>query len=214
MTPSATINIDVFSDVICPWCYIGKRRLDDAIGLYNQSRPEDSQIGLNITWRAFLLNPAMPREGMDRGDYINSKFGLGGASFYERIAGVGREVGINFNFAGIKRTPDSRPALRLVLSAGELADSVKQDLFKAYFIDGEDIGDERILARIAGRHDLPYPPSEDASIVFEQCLAEVTRLNIQGVPFFIIENEWALSGAHTPETFMPLFDAALAKKGG
>jgi predicted DsbA family dithiol-disulfide isomerase len=211
MPNTTSIRVDIFSDVICPWCFIGKRRLDMAISAYNQSRPVESQIKLDITWKGFLLNPTMPRQGMNRADYIRSKFGVDGINFYERIADVGKEVDIDFNFAAIKRTPDSRPALRLVLSAGGQATAVKQELLKAYFINGEDIGDDTVLAQIATRHDLPYPPPKDSDIRLKQNLAEAERLNIKGVPFFVIEGEWSVSGAHWPETFIPLFDAAITK---
>ena len=211
MAGTSFINIDVFSDVICPWCFIGKRRLEAAVTLYNNGRPKDAPVALNINWRAFLLNPAMQRGGMDRQAYINAKFGAAGTSFYERIAGVGLDVGINFNFAGITRTPDSRPALSLVISAGNNANAVKQDLFDAYFLNGEDIGDDAVLAEIAGRYQLEYPAPQSAHDQLEQDLIEVSRLGIQGVPFIVIENEWAVSGAHAPETFLPMFDAAIAK---
>ncbi|MCE2517647.1 MAG: DsbA family oxidoreductase [Alphaproteobacteria bacterium] len=208
---TTTIRLDIFSDVICPWCFIGKRRLEAAVGLYNSGRPDTNLITLDITWRGFLLNPAMQRSGMDRKAYINAKFGAAGASFYERIAGVGKEVGIDFDFAAITRTPDSRPALSLVLSAGGKASDVKQDLFDAYFLNGEDIGDDAVLERIARQHGLAYPAPDSALNQLEQDLAEVSRLGIQGVPFIIVEGEWAVSGAHAPETFLPLFDAAIAK---
>ena len=200
------IHIDIFSDVICPWCYIGQRRLEIAAEMHGN-------VSLNIQWRAFLLNPAMRREGMDRQAYINAKFGAAGASFYDRIADVGKEVGIDFNFTGIKRTPDSRPAQALLKSAPDFnsAMALKQDLFQAYFINGQDIGDDSILADLAERHHLPYPSDPAFHAAVEQDLAEANRLNIQGVPFIIVEGEWAISGAHAPESFQPLFDAAIAK---
>lgn len=200
------IQIDIFSDVICPWCYIGQRRLEIAAEMHGN-------VSLNIQWRAFLLNPAMRREGMDRQAYINAKFGSAGASFYDRIADVGREVGIDFNFTAIKRTPDSRPAQALLKSAPdfETAMALKQDLFQAYFIDGQDIGDDNILTDLAERHHLPYPSDQAFHAAVEQDLAEANRLNILGVPFIIVEGEWAISGAHAPESFQPLFDAAIAK---
>ena len=198
------INIDIFSDVICPWCFIGKKRLEQAAEIHGG-------VDIQIKWRAFLLNPAMRREGMDRQAYINAKFGQAGASFYERIAGVGKDVGIDFNFAAIQRTPDSRPAHGLVLSAGDQADAVKQALLDAYFIEGRDIGDDAVLQEIADAHHIPYPSGDDIMALIERDLVEASRLNIQGVPYFIVAGEWAISGAHPPETFQPLFDAAIAK---
>jgi predicted DsbA family dithiol-disulfide isomerase len=198
------IRIDIFSDVICPWCYIGKRRLEIAAEMHGN-------VTLDIRWRTFLLNPSMQREGMDRQAYINAKFGTAGASFYDRISSVGKDVGIDFNFAGITRTPDSRPAHALLKSAEEKANDLKLDLFDAYFINGQDIGDDAVLAEIAAKYQLPYPSEQACHSAVEQDLMEAGRLNIQGVPFIIIEGEWAISGAHAPESFQPLFDTALAK---
>ncbi len=198
------IRIDIFSDVICPWCYIGKRRLEIAAEMHGN-------VSLDIQWRAFLLNPAMRREGMDRQAYINAKFGSAGASFYDRIASVGEEVGINFNFAGITRTPDSRPAQALLKAAGPQAHALKQDMFDAYFINGEDIGDDAVLAKLAQQYNLAYPIDALHFTAVEHDLMEASRLNVQGVPFIIVAGEWAISGAHSPEAFQPLFDAALAK---
>ena len=210
MTQKPPISIDIFSDVICPWCFIGKRRLEQAAALHGG-------VEITINWRAFLLNPAMRREGMDRQAYIQAKFGQAGASFYERIAGVGKDVGIDFNFAAIQRTPDSRPAHGLVLSAqnksqgANAADAVKQALLDAYFIEGRDIGDDAVLQEIADKFDVPYPADDAIMAQIERDLVEASRLNIQGVPYFIVAQEWAISGAHPPETFQPLFDAAIAK---
>ena len=207
MAEKTSILIDIFSDVICPWCFIGKRRLEQAAALHGG-------VEIKINWRAFLLNPAMRREGMDRQAYIQAKFGQAGASFYERIAGVGKDVGIDFNFAAIQRTPDSRPAHGLVLSAQSAngdADAVKQALLDAYFIEGRDIGDDAVLQENADKFDVPYPADDTIMAQIERDLVEASRLNIQGVPYFIIAQEWAISGAHPPETFQPLFDAAIAK---
>ena len=204
MSLKTRISIDIFSDIICPWCFIGKRRLELAI-------TQHGGVEVDITWRAFLLNPAMRREGMDRQAYIDAKFGQAGASFYERIAGTGKEVGINFDFAAITKTPDSRPSHSLVLSAGRQSDAVKQALFDAYFLQGRDIGDDDVLQDIADQFGLAYPADQTVFDQINRDLAEANRLNIQGVPFFIIAGEWAISGAHPPETFMPLFDAAIAK---
>ena len=155
--------------------------------------------------------------------YINAKLsGIAGASFYDRIiqilqTSVGKEVGIDFNFAGITRTAlifIDRPAQALIKSAPDTitAMSVKQELFEAYFLNGQDIGDDAILSDIATRHELSYPSEQAFHTAVEQDLMEANRLNIQGVPFIIVEKEWAISGAHAPESFQPLFDAALAKK--
>jgi len=205
MQTKTTISVDIFSDVICPWCMIGKKRLEVAVALHGG-------VTLNINWRAFLLNPNMSPEGMDRKTYIQNKFGNAGPGFYSRIAATGNEAGIDFNFDAIKRTPDSRPALLLVLGADKAADMVKQDIFEAYFQKGMDISDTAFLGDIASRYQIPQPASESLRRKLEKDLSEAARLGIQGVPYFVFEHQWAISGAHPPESFLPLFDAAIAEK--
>jgi predicted DsbA family dithiol-disulfide isomerase len=205
MTTKTTISVDIFSDVICPWCMIGKKRLEDAVELHGG-------ISLRINWRAFLLNPNMPSEGMDRQTYIQKKFGNAGQSFYARIAATGKEVGIDFDFDAIRRTPDSRPAISLVLAADKSSSDVKQDIFNAYFQQGIDISNDAFLADLAGKYQIPHPSSEAVRSKLEKDLSEAQRLGIQGVPYFVFENQWALSGAHPRESFLPLFDATMAQK--
>lgn len=204
MTALKSIPVDIFSDVICPWCLIGKRRLEKAV-------EQHGGVELAIRWRAFLLNPGMRREGMDRQAYIDAKFGVAGTSFYDRIASVGREAGIDFRFDQITRTPDSRPAHGLVLSAGDHADAVVEELFSAYFHEGVDIGDEAWLEALAKRHGIPTPASDSIRKQIDQDLKDAARLGIQGVPFFVFNGEMAISGAHPPESFLPLFDAVIAQ---
>ncbi len=207
MATKTSISVDIFSDVICPWCMIGKKRLEDAVELHGG-------ISLRINWRAFLLNPNMPPEGMDRQLYIQKKFGNAGPGFYARIAATGKDAGIDFQFERILRTPDSRGAIALVLSADKASDDLKQDLFNAYFQQGTDISSNDFLTDLAGRYHIPYPSSEGVRRKLEKDLSEAQRLGIQGVPYFIFENQWALSGAHPPESFLPLFDAVIAQKSG
>ena len=205
MANPVTVQIDIFSDVICPWCFIGKKRLEMAAEMHGG-------VTLAINWRAFLLNPGMRPEGMDRKAYTEAKFGAAATSFYDRIAQVGEEIGIPFAFDKITRTPDSRPAHGLVLSAGEAADSVVEDLFEAYFLNGIDIGNPDTLADIARRYDLAFPANELTARQIENDLKDAGRIGVSGVPFFIFEQEWAISGAHPPESFLPLFDAVVTRQ--
>tara|TARA_E500000075_G_scaffold135024_1_gene153896 strand:- start:13 stop:633 length:621 start_codon:yes stop_codon:yes gene_type:complete len=204
MSKKTTIPVEFFSDIICPWCLIGKRKLEKAAAMHGG-------ITLSIQWRAFLLNPQMRREGMSREDYVNAKFGVAGASFYERVANVGQEAGIDFQFDRIKRTPDSRPAHGLIMSAGNKAEDIAEELFNSYFINGLDIGDDKLLKELASRYSLSYPASETINRQIEQDLKDASRLGIQGVPFFIFNGEMAISGAHPPESFLPVFDAVIAR---
>ena len=137
--------IEIFSDVICPWCFIGRRRLARAL----ETRPG---LDPDIRWRAFQLNPGMPAEGMARQDYLALKFGAqGGGPVYDRIRETGRSEGIDFRFDAIERTPSTLAAHRLIRESGERQTAVVDALFDAYFLNGEDIGDTGRLADIAAR---------------------------------------------------------------
>ncbi len=203
------MRIDVVSDVICPWCYIGKRRLSSAL----QQRPE---VEVEILWHPFQLNPDMPPEGMARERYISAKFGGGqhAGRVYQNVTDVGATVGISFHFERIKVTPNTRDAHRLIRRATEAgdADPVVEALFNAYFIEGRDIGDRETLATIAAEAGLD---GEDAARFLasrdgaEEVLAEdmsARRIGINAVPCFIFERKYVVSGAQEPEFFFPLFD--------
>src|SRR4029077_17367913 len=145
------MRIDVVSDVICPWCFIGKRRLAQAL----QKRPE---VEAEILWHPFQLNPDMPPEGMARDRYIAAKFGGGQHAnrIYQNVTEVGATVGIPFHFERIQVTPSTRDAHRLIRRATEAgdADPLVEALFNAYFIEGRNIGDRVILAEIAQKAGL------------------------------------------------------------
>lgn len=208
------MNIDIFSDPICPWCYIGKMRLGAALS----QRPD---LPVAIRWRAFQLNPDMPAEGLDRQTYLQAKFGgpERAIQIYERISRVGREVDIDFRFDLIRRTPNTIPAHRLIRYAQRpevgRADAVTDALFQAYFLEGRSIGDAPALVEIGVEAGIERGPLADYfgtdedvdEIVAEDMFAR--RLGIGGVPCFIVDGKYALSGAQEPESFLPLFDMAL-----
>jgi predicted DsbA family dithiol-disulfide isomerase len=203
------MQIDIISDVICPWCFIGKRRLERALAL----RPE---LETAITWRPFQLNPDMPEEGIDRRAYLAAKFGgdAHAERIYASVSEAGATVGIPFAFDRIRRTPNTRDAHRLIryAAAEERADPLVEALFRAYFIDGRDIGDRATLAEIAGEIGLDADeaaswlagPAERDEVVAEDRGAR--RLGINAVPCFIFERQYAVSGAQEPEFFLPVFD--------
>ena len=203
------MHIDIVSDVICPWCFIGKRRLEKALSL----RPE---LAVAITWRPFQLNPDMPAEGMERKAYIAAKFGGGAQAdrVYANVADVGAGIGIPFAFDRIQRTPNTRDAHRLIrwAAAHGRADPVVEGLFRAYFIDGRDIGDHATLADIAGAAGLDAAEARrwlGGPADIEPVLAEdrsARRLGINAVPCFIFDRNYAVSGAQEPEFFLPIFD--------
>ena len=203
------ISIDLFSDPICPWCYIGKRRLEEALAI----RPD---IRVEIEWHGFQLNPMMPHDGMNRSDYLSLKFGNpdNARRLYENIAGVGQQAGIAFNFERIAVTPNTINAHRLIRLAGQygVQNDVVERLFTAYFIDGENIGDIMTLASIGDAAGIDrvtaqtfLESGEDIEAVKSDDM-QARQLGIQGVPFFILDHQYAVSGAQEPEAFYPLFD--------
>ena len=209
------MRIDIVSDVICPWCFIGKRRLDRALAL----RPE---LRAEITWRPFQLNPEMPEEGMERRAYLAAKFGGAAQSdrTYQSVVEAGATVDIAFAFERIRRTPNTRDAHRLMRRAARngRANEMVEALFRAYLTDGRDIGDRRVLAELAGEAGLDAAETSewlDGPAELEQVLAEdrsARRLGINAVPCFIFERHYAVSGAQEPEFFFPVFD--LVQNGG
>lgn len=203
------ISIDLFSDPICPWCYIGKRRLEEALAI----RPD---IRVEIEWHGFQLNPMMPHDGMNRSDYLSLKFGNpdNARRLYENIEGVGQQAGIAFNFERIAVTPNTINAHRLIRLAGQygVQNDVVERLFAAYFIDGENIGDIMTLASIGDAAGIDrvtaqtfLESGEDIEAVKSDDM-QARQLGIQGVPFFILDHQYAVSGAQEPEAFYPLFD--------
>ena len=205
------IYVDIVSDTICPWCYIGKRRFERALDLSGRN-------DIAISWRPFQLNPDMPPEGMTRDDYVRAKFGGGDRprQIYQAIAECGREAGIEFQFSKIRRTPNTVLSHRLVYWSAkqERQDEVVASLFKAYFEDGLDIGDLDILVEVR----LPRRPRPRAARKFLQSddgRQEVVasdvyarRLGINGVPCFIVNRKYAVSGAQPPSAFVEVFNLA------
>lgn len=209
------ISVDLFSDPICPWCFIGKRRIEMAL----DARPD---IEVDIQWHAFQLNPTMPSEGMDRQEYLAAKFGNPGNArrLYDNIRAVGEQAGIPFAFERIARTPNTLAAHRLIRFAGEARrqDALVERLFCAYFLDGEDIGDIEGLVRLGASVGLDatearaYLASDRYADVVRNEDMQARQIGIRGVPFFILDQQYAISGAQEPEAFHPLFDLLLAQR--
>ncbi|PHQ66319.1 MAG: disulfide bond formation protein DsbA [Sneathiella sp.] len=203
------MKIDIISDTVCPWCFIGKRKLEKAL----ESRPD---LEVEITWRPFQLHPEMPREGADRAEFIAAKFGSQerAKQLYENVKMAGDAVDIDFNFDKIKRSPntlDSHRMLRWAESAN-CQDAMAEILFRRFFIDGEDLGDQQNLiaaAQEAGMdadivRDLLESDTDLETISKEDQMAR--EMGISGVPFFIIDNKYSLSGAQDPAAFLATFD--------
>lgn len=207
------MKIDIVSDAVCPWCYIGKRRLEQALTLAPQS-------DLDIGWRPFQLNPDLPAEGVDRKEYLRAKFGDAAGRNYDRITAIGQELGIPFAFDRIQRTPNTILAHRLIRYAAreQRQDQMVETLFRGYFTEGQDIGRADTLADLAQLAGLNRDVvaaylaggEDDDTIRAEDAFAR--QIGISGVPCFIIDRQYALSGAQPPEAFVEVFD--LAKNGG
>lgn len=212
------IVIDVVSDVVCPWCYLGKARLELAI-----SEVQD-EVGVDINWRPYRLNPDYPPEGVDQKAALEKK--LGGAERvaegHKMLTELGREVGINFNFDAIKIGPNTLDAHRLIhwamIEDRDKADRVVNGLFKANFEEGLNVGDHAVLLDIAEKAGLDravttslLASDADKVLVVEE-IRSAQKMGVNGVPFFIFDQQYAVSGAQTPDVIAgALRDIAKAK---
>jgi len=206
------LTVDVISDVICPWCYIGKRRLEKAIAAV------EGQYEIQVQWHPFQLNPRMPKEGISRREYRTRKFGSWQRSLEldAKVIAVGESEGIHFDFDKTERTPNTVDAHRLIWLAGQndCQDAVVEALFRAYFTEGQVIGNRQTLIDVAAEAGLDRQASEEVLSGDEgmDVIANATEMSQQhgvtGVPFFIIDHAITLSGAQAPETFLDGFKQA------
>ncbi len=202
------LTIDIISDVVCPWCYIGKRRLEQALEQYAIDNPDAEPP--QIRWRPFQLNPDMPLEGIPRQEYIRRKFGPNGGANYKRVAQVGADEGLEMDFDGIDQQPNSLPAHSIIDLAepGEQQDRVVEAMFNAYFVDNLDFTKRQNLIDVAVEAGLDRAEVEarldDPGAVEEVRAAdeEARGMGVEGVPFFIFNRKVALSGAHEPATML------------
>ncbi|WP_111563519.1 DsbA family oxidoreductase [Rhizobium sp.] len=212
------IVIDVVSDVVCPWCYLGKARLELAIA------EVQDEVGVDVNWRPYRLNPDYPPEGVDQKAALEKK--LGGAERvaegHKMLTELGREVGINFNFEAIKIGPNTLDAHRLIhwamIEDRDKADRVVDGLFKANFEQGLNVGDHAVLLDIAEKSGLDravtaslLASDADKGLVVEE-IESAQKMGVNGVPFFIFDQQYAVSGAQTPDVIAgALRDIAKAK---
>jgi len=205
------ILIEVASDVVCPWCYIGKRRLEKALASLA------GEVEARIEWLPFQLNPGMPPEGMARADYRRAKFGSleRGRALDARVAGEGAGEGIAFAFERMARTPNTIAAHRLIDLAQSqgLGEAVVDALFRAYFEEARDIGDAEVLAAVAAAAGVrDWPAGADVARVAER-EERVRDLGISGVPTFIFERRSGLSGAYPPDLLAQAIRDAAGRPG-
>lgn len=202
------MRVDIVSDTICPWCYIGKRRFERAL-------TDHGVTGVKVGWRPFQLNPGMPSEGMERAAYLTAKFGSAAqvGAVYGRVRDAGRGDGIPFAFDRIRRTPNTVDSHRLIRwgAAADRQDQVVEILFRRYFLDGADIGDRDVLTDVAAeagldsndvRRLLATETDRDA-VLAEDAMAR--EMGVDGVPCFIFERKFAVVGAQEPEVFLQVF---------
>ncbi len=204
--------IEVYSDVVCPWCYVGKRRLEQAL------ESSGRQASARVFWRPFQLNPTMPKAGMDRRVYLEAKFGGPGEmqAIHQRISGAGVSAGIEFAFDRIARTPNTFDAHRLIWFAQQQGrqDAVVEELFHGYFTEGLNIGEAETLQSLAGRAGLDGPAvgrflqSQDGIEAVRQEEARGRQLGIRGVPYFLVNEKTVVSGAQPVETFLAAIEQA------
>lgn len=203
------IQLDIFSDPICPWCYIGKANLDRALEAY----PDHP---FTIRWLPFMLNPEMPAAGMDRRDYLETKFGGNEAAVqaYLPVHQQAEKAGLTLNLDRIARTPSTIDAHRLIHWAGieGRQTPIVAGLFRAYFVEGRDIGEAEVLADVADSHGM------DASVVLRLLASDEDRreiverdaaargMGVTAVPTFIVGGKHAVPGAQPPELWARVID--------
>ena len=199
------ITVDVVSDVVCPWCYLGKARLELAIA------EVQDEVGVDVNWRPYRLNPEIPPEGVDHQSSLIAK--LGGKEAVDRahamLSQLGKEVGVNYDFDAVKISPNTLDAHRLIhwaiLESREIQDRVVTALFKANFEEGRNVGDHAVLLEIAGDagldrsviQSLLATDADKDTVISEIDAAQ--KMGVSGVPFFIFDGQYAVSGAQMPE---------------
>jgi len=214
---AAPLFVDVVSDVVCPWCYVGKRKLETALA---RLRADEPGLAPTIRWHPFELNPDLPVEGISRAAYLEKKFGgkARAAEIYAQVRAVGAEVGIAFEFERSARQPNTRDAHRLLAWAQQRGDAgaLVERLFRAYFIEGRWIGERDVLAALAAESGVPREEAQamlaaDAyRVEVEAEYREAQEAGITGVPFFIFNGRTAVSGAHDPDVLLEAIAAARA----
>jgi predicted DsbA family dithiol-disulfide isomerase len=209
-----SLTIDIVSDVVCPWCYIGKRNLEAALATVPAGEVE-------IRWRPYQLDPTIPPEGIARRAYLERKFGARVDEIYARVAAAGRDAGLDFAFDRIERSPNTLDAHRLIRwaqSSGKQNEVVER-LFRSFFIDGRDIGEHAILIEAATEAGMDpelvarlLEGEADKEPVREE-IATAQRLGVTGVPFFIFAGRFGLPGAQPADVLAGAIKKAAEKSG-
>jgi len=214
------LTIDVVSDVVCPWCFIGKHHLDHALQLWHAEQP---QCAVSVRWHPFFLNPDTPEGGEPYRPFLEKKFGGPEklAEIWQRVSAAGRTAGIEFAFGKIELRANTLNAHRLIHHAqrvgadGTAVNKLIEGLFAAQFLEGRHLGDRAVLADVAGESGMErdavqayLESAEDADEV-RAAAGEMHRMGIGGVPFFIFNKKLAASGAQPPEALLKVMREAM-----
>ncbi len=196
--------IDVVSDVVCPWCFLGRKRLEKALAM-------NPDIEATVNWRPFQLDPTIPRQGKDRNRYMQEKFGSSDKIFeiHQQLIELGKEEGIEFDFEAIKISPNTLDAHRLIRWASQakpnVQDAVVGILFSYYFEQGKDIGDRQVLLEAAEEAGMDVAIVDsllatDADTVgVQQEIDTANQVGVRGVPCFILDQKYAVMGAQSAD---------------
>ena len=214
---TTTIELDIVSDVMCPWCYIGKRRLEQAM-------EKIGDIDVNIRWRPFQLDPTLPQEGKDRREYLETKFGgpERANEIYKRIEDAGLAEGLEFDFQAIAVSPNTLDAHRVIRWASNESETVQNKLveilFRIFFMEGANIGRHDVLIEAAKEAGMDtsivgalLATDQDKSAVSQE-IATAQQMGVTGVPCFVIDNKYAVMGAQEADNIANAIRQAAAEK--
>lgn len=213
MFPAMALRIEVVSDIICPWCFIGASNLEAALA----ARPD---VDTEVSFRPFLLDPTTPPGGADLRERLRAKYNVDPEAMFGRVEAAARSAGIPLDFSKVQRTPNTLRGHVLIGSvAGPAQRRVAKALFAAYFLEGRDISDVEVLADIGAAHELDA--AQVRALVTDEARLEATRQEalsqsergIRGVPFFVFAEKYGVSGAQPPETLARALDMARAGAG-
>ena len=202
-------QIDIISDVVCPWCFIGKRNLERALDAWRAKYPDEAPV---VRWHPFQLNPQLPASGVPRSQYLENKFGgpARAKEIYARVSAAGSRAGIDFDFDAIQVQPNTIDAHRLLHFSAERGkqDEMAEAIFRRYFLEGADLSSAEVLADIAQQAGLDrdeaaaYLASATDRELIEEQDRRARAIGVEGVPFFIFNQRLALSGAQPPEVIV------------
>ncbi len=217
MSTNSPIVIDVISDVMCPWCFIGKRRLEKALMMLPESN-------IKVQWHPYQLDASLPKDGKDRKQYLEEKFGgpERAKEIYAHVRNTGAAEKIDFQFEAIEKAPNTINSHRLIRWARseDMQDAMVEELFKLYFTEGADLTDKKVLvnaAERAGINSKLVSDLLDTDQDVKEVEADVFRaheIGVTGVPFFVIDGRFAVAGAETPETLVAAIRHAEETKTG